>query len=128
MIKVKLFHCEVYKYSSNVLKFNFPNQVGHHRDMYKWHSNQPKGIPLAKSGAIFFWGGVFLGLYLWHMDVPRLGVQSELQLLAYDRTTAMSDPSLIWDLYHSSQQYQILHPLSEARDQTYKLKDPNMVC
>ena len=29
----------------------------------------------------------FLGLYLWHMKVPRLGVNLELQLLAY--TTAM---------------------------------------
>ena len=25
----------------------------------------------------------FLGLYLWHMEVPRLGDESELQLLAY---------------------------------------------
>ena len=26
---------------------------------------------------------VFLGLYMRHMEVPRLGVESELQLLAY---------------------------------------------
>jgi len=25
----------------------------------------------------------FLGPYLWHIEVPRLGVKSELQLLAY---------------------------------------------
>ena len=25
---------------------------------------------------------VFLGWHLWHMEVPRLGVESELQLLA----------------------------------------------
>ena len=28
----------------------------------------------------------FLGLHLWHMEVPRLGIELELQLLAY--TTA----------------------------------------
>ena len=34
----------------------------------------------------FFLGG---GLHLQHMEVPRLGVQSELQLLAYATATAM---------------------------------------
>ena len=35
---------------------------------------------------------VFLGPHLWHMEVPRLGVESELQLLAYTTATAMPDP------------------------------------
>ena len=39
--------------------------------------------------------------------------------------TATWDPSLICDLYHSSQQCQILNPLSEARDQTLILMDPS---
>ena len=30
----------------------------------------------------------FLGPRLWHMEVPRLGVKSELQLLAYTTSTA----------------------------------------
>ena len=34
----------------------------------------------------------FLGLNLWHMEVPRLGVKSELQLLAYTTATATLDP------------------------------------
>ena len=50
------------------------------------------------------------------MEVPRLGVELELQLLAYTTATAMSDPSPICDLHHSSQQGQILNSLSEARD------------
>jgi len=33
----------------------------------------------------FFFVFVFLGLHPWHMEVPRLGVELELQLLAYDR-------------------------------------------
>ena len=60
----------------------------------------------------------FLGLHPWHMEVPRLGVQSELQLPAYTTTTAAPDPSRVCDLHHSSQQHQILNPLSEARDWT----------
>ena len=34
----------------------------------------------------------FLGPHLWHMEVPRLGVESELQSLAYTTATAMPDP------------------------------------
>ena len=42
----------------------------------------------------------FLWLHLQNMEVPRLGVKFELQLLAY--TTATPDPSRIWNLYHNS--------------------------
>ena len=52
------------------------------------------------------------------MDVPRLGVESELQLLACTTATATQDLSRVWDLRHSSQQCWILNPLSQARDQT----------
>ena len=33
----------------------------------------------------------FLGPHLWHMEVPRLGVDMELQLPAYTTATAMPD-------------------------------------
>ena len=52
------------------------------------------------------------------MEVPRPGVESELQLLAYATATATSDLSCVCDLHHSSWQCWILNPLSEARDQT----------
>jgi len=42
----------------------------------------------------FFLLFCFLGLYLWHMEVPRLGVKSELQLPAYAAATAMPQPDL----------------------------------
>ena len=57
------------------------------------------------------------GLHPQHMEVPKLGVESELQLLAYTTATAMQDPSQVCDLQHSSRQCQILDPLSEARDE-----------
>ena len=61
------------------------------------------------------------------MEVPRLGVQSELEPPAYATATATPYPSLVCDLHHSSQQRQILIPLSEARDGTCVLVDASWV-
>ena len=61
---------------------------------------------------------LFLGPHPWHMEVPRLGVQSELQLPAYTTATATRGPSCIFDLHHSFRQHQIRNPRSEARDRT----------
>ena len=61
------------------------------------------------------------------MEVPRLGVESELQLLAYTIGTGMQDPSHIFDLHHSSQQCQIFNPLNETRDQTHNLMVPSQI-
>ena len=55
---------------------------------------------------------------MWHMEVPRLGGKSELQLLAYATATAVPDLIRACNLQHSSWQRRILNPLSEARDQT----------
>ena len=71
---------------------------------------------------------IFLGPHPWHMEVPRLGLKSELQLQAYTAATAMQDLSLICDLHHRSQQSQILNPLSKARDQTCILMDTSQIC
>ena len=49
------------------------------------------------------------------MEVPRLGVESEVQLLAYTITTRQN-LGCICNLHHNSQQHQILNPLSKARD------------
>jgi len=61
------------------------------------------------------------------MEVPRLEVESELQLLAYATATATPDPSHVCDLYHSSQQHRILNPLSETRDGAGVLMDTSWV-
>ena len=60
----------------------------------------------------------FLGLHLQHMEVPRLGVEAKMQLMAYTTATATPDLSLICDLHQRSWQSWILNPLSEAGDQT----------
>ena len=59
------------------------------------------------------------------MEVPRLGVQSELQMLAYTTATATQDLSRICDPHHSSGQRQLLSPLSEARSRTRNLMVPS---
>ena len=53
-----------------------------------------------------------------HLEVPRPGVELELQFLAYTTATAMPDPSHVCDLHHSSWQGWILNPLSKARYET----------
>ena len=70
----------------------------------------------------------FLGLLLWHMEVSRLGVKSEIHLPAYTTATATWDPSHFCDLHHSSWQCRIPKPLSEARDQTHNLKFLSQIC
>ena len=59
---------------------------------------------------------VFLGLHQRHMEVPRLGVRSKLQLPAYTTATATPDLSPICNVDHSSRQHPVLNPLSKARD------------
>ena len=71
---------------------------------------------------------VFLGLHPWYMEVPRLVVELELQLLAFTPATAMWDLSCVFDLHHSSGQCRILNPLIEARDQTCVLMDTSQIC
>ena len=45
--------------------------------------------PTILQGFFFFF---FLGLYPWHMEVPRPGVKSQLLLPAYTTATAAPDP------------------------------------
>ena len=57
----------------------------------------------------------FLGSQPWHMEVPRLGVKSELLLPAYTTATVTCDRSHVCNLHHSSWQCQILNLLSKYR-------------
>ena len=70
----------------------------------------------------------FQGSHLRHMVVPRLGVKSELELLAYPTAMGTPDQSHICDLHCSSRQCWILNPLSGVRDQTHILLDTSWVC
>ena len=56
-----------------------------------------------------------------HMEAPRLGVQSVLQLEAYTTAIATRDLSRTCDPHCSPWQCRIPNPLSEARDQTHNL-------
>ena len=76
---------------------------------------------------LFILSFVFSGLHPRHMEVPGLGVQSELHLPAYTIATAMPDLSHICDLYHSSRQCWILNPLSKTRNLTCILMVPSWI-
>ena len=67
-----------------------------------------------------------MGPHPQHIEVPRLGVESELQLPVYAAVTAMQDLSEVCDLRHSSRQCRILN-VSNARDQTCVVTDANQV-
>ena len=74
---------------------------------------------------VLFWVLVLvfclLGLHLEHMEVPGIGVKSELKLLAFAIATAMQDPNHVCDLHHSLWKRRILNPLSKDRDRTRNL-------
>ena len=77
---------------------------------------------------IFYYLLIFFclsGLHPRHMEVPRLEVESELQLPFYTTAMATRDPSRVCNLYHGSWQCWILNPLSKTRDQTCILMDPS---
>ena len=69
----------------------------------------------------------FLGPYLWHMEILRLGMELELQLPAYTTVTATPHLSHICYLHHSSWQHLIPNPLSEARDRTQILRNTSQI-
>ena len=62
-----------------------------------------------------------------HMEVRRLGVESELPLLAYTTAAATQDLSCVCDVDQSSWQCQILNSLSEARDRTCNLMVSSLI-
>ena len=63
----------------------------------------------ALSHFILFLFFAFSGSHLRHMEVPRLGVELELQLPAYTMATATRDPSRVCDLHYSSWQRWVLN-------------------
>ena len=86
--------------------------------MYSFTAS-PQGCELEgmSSPALFFFP-LLLEACLQHMEVPRLGVELELQLPAYVTAIATPDLSHICDLHHSSWQQWALNPLSEVEDRT----------
>ena len=82
---------------------------------------------LSFSVRILFFFSSFSGPHPQHMEIPRLGVESELHLPACATATATLDPSHLCNLHHI-QQHWILNPLNEARDWIRVLVDSSQVC
>ena len=62
-----------------------------------------------------FFAFIFLGPHPGHMEVPRLGVEWELQRPACATATAVQDPSCVFDLHHSSRQQWIPGPTERGQ-------------
>ena len=92
-----------------------PLEAGKSKEM-DFFSKAPRGktmmspLQWGPSGLLFGFGFgflVFLGLHPQHKQVPRLGVELDLQLPAYTTAAAMQYPSRVCDIHHSSQQHWI---------------------
>ena len=77
----------------------------------------------------FFLLFFFLGLHLWHIQAPRLGSNRTYSCWPTPQVQqrGIQATSAIYTSAHSNTS-QILHPLIEARDQTYILTDTSRVC
>ena len=84
-------------------------------------------LPLPDCFCLFVCLFVFLGTHVWHMEVPRLRVKSELQLPACATATAVQDLSCFCYLHHSSWQTWFFNSLSKARDWTHILMHTSWV-
>ena len=69
----------------------------------------------------------FLGPYLWHMEVPRLGVILELHCLPTPQLQQCGIQA-VYNLHHSSWHCWIPDPPSEARDWTHIFMDTSQIC
>ena len=69
----------------------------------------------------------FLGPLPQHMEVPRLGVESELQPPAYARATATQDLSRGLQPTPQLTAVPNLNPLSKARVRTHNLMVPSQI-
>ena len=83
-------------------------------------TNTPQVFPffhvLANSYFLSFSFFAFLGLQVQHMEVPRLGAESELQFLAYSTTTATRDLASSVTYTTAHWQHQILNLSSQFRN------------
>ena len=85
--------------------------------MYFKKNNKRKGIKWKKiriDNCCLF----LLGPHYGNLEIPRLGVELELQLFIYITPTAMPDRSHVCNLHHSLWQCWIPNPLRKVRDWT----------
>ena len=86
------------------------------------HDHHPEGSYSVAEDIIFF----FLSFCLFRAAPVAYG-GSQARSLIGATDTATRDPSCVFDLHHSSQQCQILNPLSKARDPTRNLMVPSQI-
>ena len=83
-----------------------------------WKRKERAGVRKCSAEQISVSLSFYLGPHPRHVEVPSLGVESELLLLVYTTATATPNLSPICSFHQSSQQGRVLNPGSEARDRT----------
>ena len=104
---------------ATVLEFEEKRVLGNYCEITGWSRWHINHLIKAISGTqiVFFsFPFPFLGSHPQHTEVPKPGVKLELQLPVTTTAAAAAtpDPSHVCNLHYSSQQCQILKPLSEA--------------
>ena len=134
LLYIRTFPCLIAQFSIHEIYSSFSNSITNSEVFLSfvyflsksWYFSFLQFYP---EGCIFIcWLICFLFLFflwphLWHMDVPCLGVKSELQLPAYATAKAMPDLSRICYVCHTLGQRWILNQLSKARDLTHILTE-----
>ena len=111
-----LFYMQRWVCSEHALMWSLPEDQRKPCCLWQSFSNYQQYLKICLPAFLPLFIYLFLWPYLQHMEVPKAGVELELQLLAYTTTTAAQDLSCLCDLHHSSRQHRTLNPLSEARD------------
>ena len=102
-------------YAGQYFTLSFFKMLLEINQIFQWFESGKTKVVLESCFGIHLSFFAFLGPHPRHMEVPRLGVESQLQLLAYTTAAATWDLSHVCDLHHNSWQCWIPDPLSEAR-------------
>ena len=90
------------KESPMKMRFIKPFCVSFSSRLYMSFSFQFHTYKTGNTNFNFFSFSFFWGPHPQHMEVPKLGIKSELQLLAYATAAGRPDLSHVFDLHHSS--------------------------
>ena len=114
-------------YAGQYFTLSFFKMLLEINQIFQWFESGKTKVVLESCFGIHLSFFAFLGPHPRHMEVPRLGVESQLQLLAYTTAAATWDLSHVCDLHHNSWQCWIPDPLSEARGGAQILMDTGRI-
>ena len=91
-----------------------------------WSTGNSATVLLSGPLLLLFFFLLLSGLHLWHLEIPRLGLNQSSSCLPKPQPE-QRDLSCICDPYSSSWQFGVLNPRIEATDWTHVLLDTSWV-